>query len=190
MSSEPERSPPAGRGPEAGLAKGATIGRYVVLGLLGRGGMGEVYAAYDPELDRKIAVKLLRARGGEQTADGSARLALDAQRAPLLARRAHQLERHLPPRHQVQRRPDLAHAAAPEQPLQAKAPRHHHARFEVRRVRDRRRERARQLRDEAPAVGARGQVLLRFRRRARRQPPVQELEDGGFGKAAHDSFIL
>jgi hypothetical protein len=41
------------------LAKGATIGRYVVLGLLGRGGMGEVYAAYDPELDRKVAIKLL-----------------------------------------------------------------------------------------------------------------------------------
>ena len=48
------------------MAKGATIGRYVVLGLLGRGGMGEVYAAYDPELDRKIALKLLRARGGER----------------------------------------------------------------------------------------------------------------------------
>jgi hypothetical protein len=34
----------------------------VVLGLVGRGGRGEVYATYDPELDRKIAFKLLRAR--------------------------------------------------------------------------------------------------------------------------------
>ena len=67
-------------GEEAGLAKGATIGRYVVLGLLGRGGMGEVYAAYDPELDRKIAVKLLRARGGgEAAADGKTRLLREAQ---------------------------------------------------------------------------------------------------------------
>jgi serine/threonine protein kinase len=44
------------------LARGASIGRYVVLGLVGRGGMGEVYAAYDPELDRKVAVKLLRVK--------------------------------------------------------------------------------------------------------------------------------
>jgi serine/threonine protein kinase/tetratricopeptide (TPR) repeat protein len=75
------RPPLAAPGPEAGLAKGATIGRYVVLGLLGRGGMGEVYAAYDPELDRKVTVKLLRARGGTSRAraDGSARLLREAQ---------------------------------------------------------------------------------------------------------------
>jgi eukaryotic-like serine/threonine-protein kinase len=42
------------------LGRGAAIGRYVVLGLVGRGGMGDVYAAYDPELDRKVAVKLVR----------------------------------------------------------------------------------------------------------------------------------
>jgi eukaryotic-like serine/threonine-protein kinase len=46
------------------LARGASIGRYVVLGLVGRGGMGEVYAAFDPELDRKVAVKLLRVKAG------------------------------------------------------------------------------------------------------------------------------
>jgi serine/threonine protein kinase len=49
---------------QATLARGTTIGRYVVLGLVGRGGMGEVYAAYDPELDRKVAVKLLRVKPG------------------------------------------------------------------------------------------------------------------------------
>ena len=35
------------------------IGRYQVLRLLGRGGMGEVYLARDPVLDREIAVKLI-----------------------------------------------------------------------------------------------------------------------------------
>jgi len=42
------------------LAAGDLIGRYVVLDRIGAGGMGVVYAAYDPELDRKIALKLLR----------------------------------------------------------------------------------------------------------------------------------
>ena len=72
----PTTAPPAN---DSGLAKGATIGRYVVLGLLGRGGMGEVFAAYDPELDRKIAVKLLRARSGAATVEERTRLLREAQ---------------------------------------------------------------------------------------------------------------
>ena len=59
----PTPPPPKDPGPGT-LARGASIGRYVVLGLVGRGGMGEVYAAYDPELDRKVAVKLLRVKPG------------------------------------------------------------------------------------------------------------------------------
>jgi len=59
----PPNSPSSEQG-QATLARGAAIGRYVVLGLVGRGGMGEVYAAYDPELDRKVAVKLLRVKPG------------------------------------------------------------------------------------------------------------------------------
>src|SRR6187455_105908 len=51
-------------GDEVALAKGTCIGRYVVLERLGAGAMGVVYAAYDPELDRKIAIKLLRAQDG------------------------------------------------------------------------------------------------------------------------------
>jgi serine/threonine protein kinase/tetratricopeptide (TPR) repeat protein len=70
------------------LDKGATVGRYVVLSTLGRGGMGVVYAAYDPELDRKIALKLLRPGAGRQgkTVEPHARLLREAQ---ALARLSH-----------------------------------------------------------------------------------------------------
>jgi tRNA A-37 threonylcarbamoyl transferase component Bud32/tetratricopeptide (TPR) repeat protein len=48
-----------------GHHQSSTIGRYQVKKLIGRGGMGEVYAAYDPELDRHVAIK----RVGRRTSD-------------------------------------------------------------------------------------------------------------------------
>ncbi|MCB9703620.1 MAG: serine/threonine protein kinase [Myxococcales bacterium] len=67
----------------AGLVP-ARLGRYVVIEPLGAGGMGVVYAAYDPELDRKLAIKLLRAGAGGK--EEQARLLREAQ---ALARLAH-----------------------------------------------------------------------------------------------------
>ena len=71
-------------GEEGGaVAEGTQIGRYRVLGVVGHGGMGVVMAALDPELARKIAIKLLHAG---TPADAQTRLQREAQ---ALARLAH-----------------------------------------------------------------------------------------------------
>ena len=43
-----------------------TLGRYVLLGTLGKGGMGTVLRAFDRELDRQVALKVLHEDPGEQ----------------------------------------------------------------------------------------------------------------------------
>jgi serine/threonine-protein kinase len=43
------------------FAAGDTLGRYTIERILGRGAMGEVYLARDPRIDRRLAIKTLRA---------------------------------------------------------------------------------------------------------------------------------
>jgi len=60
------------------IARGMSLGHYVLLEKLGAGGMGEVFAAFDPRLGRRVALKLLRA-GSLSAEEGKARLLREAQ---------------------------------------------------------------------------------------------------------------
>ena len=60
------------------LAPGTHVGRYVILNPLGAGGMGEVYRARDPRLNRDVAIKVLPSA-----------LATDAERLRRFEQEAH-----------------------------------------------------------------------------------------------------
>jgi len=60
------------------LAAGSRIDRYQVIRRIGAGGMGVVYAAHDPELERDVAVKVVRPRGNA-AGESQVRLLREAQ---------------------------------------------------------------------------------------------------------------
>jgi len=72
----PEGSVSRPRRAKANLERGAVVGRYVVLDEIGAGAMGAVYRAYDPELDRSVALKVVDSAA---TPDAAARLAREAK---------------------------------------------------------------------------------------------------------------
>ena len=62
------------------------LGRFVVLERLGEGGMGVVFSGYDPTLDRKVAIKVLRSQPGDE---GDRQRLRTLREAQALARLAH-----------------------------------------------------------------------------------------------------
>ena len=63
--------PSAVTAPESGAPRGgsapSTVGKYRLDRMIGSGGMGMVWAAFDPDLERAVAVKLLHAESSEPT---------------------------------------------------------------------------------------------------------------------------
>jgi serine/threonine protein kinase len=70
------------------VPRGTPIGRYIILMPIGTGGVGAVYAAYDPQLDRKVAVKLMRPETSDrlEASESRGRMQREAQ---AMARLAH-----------------------------------------------------------------------------------------------------
>ncbi|HEY8208925.1 MAG TPA: serine/threonine-protein kinase [Myxococcaceae bacterium] len=68
---------------------GDRLDRFLIVGELGRGGMGVVYAAFDPQLDRKVALKLLRGDASQSHLTSSEQRGRLLKEAQALARLSH-----------------------------------------------------------------------------------------------------
>jgi eukaryotic-like serine/threonine-protein kinase len=58
----PEPAPsnhPRPEPPTSSLPNGTSVGRFVITGFVGQGGMGRVYSAHDPDLNREAALKVI-----------------------------------------------------------------------------------------------------------------------------------
>ena len=69
------------------LAPGSQFERYTVEALLGEGGMGQVYRAFDPKLQRRVALKVLHAGPGDDSStwgEAVARMLREARAAAAL----------------------------------------------------------------------------------------------------------
>jgi serine/threonine protein kinase len=83
MESQDDQVPTAPLGQEAHIAleRGEKVGQFEILSRIGSGGMGVVFAAYDPRLGRKVALKLLRSPrdSGLSVSDAQRRFLREAQ---------------------------------------------------------------------------------------------------------------
>ena len=70
------------------LDRGVCVGRFVILDRIGEGGMGVVYKAYDPELERAVALKFLHMTTGDDQPSSGRRERL-LREAKALARLSH-----------------------------------------------------------------------------------------------------
>ncbi len=80
---EAQRVRAAARAALFGDGEPVRVGRFTLLERLGAGAMGVVYAAWDPQLDRKVALKLVQPQAA--SVDGRARLLAEARAAARLA---------------------------------------------------------------------------------------------------------
>lgn len=72
-----DTEPGAANGPN--WRPGDRVARFTILGELGRGGMGIVLAAYDPDLDRRVAIKMLRTVPDDSSEEAESRLMREAR---------------------------------------------------------------------------------------------------------------
>lgn len=72
---------PAPEPPARLLPNGASLSRFVITGFVGQGGMGRVYSAHDPDLDREVALKVITPKAGAYSSESFIR---EAQAASAL----------------------------------------------------------------------------------------------------------
>jgi serine/threonine protein kinase len=82
-----EETAPASRDSKSDLQVGGTIGRYRIVSRIGAGAMGVVWSALDPQLDRKVAIKVVHPNLA-RSAEASNRLLREARAMAKLSHRA------------------------------------------------------------------------------------------------------
>lgn len=84
---QPQGEPTGDPEGTSSVRRGAILGRYTVLEAIGSGGMGNVFAAWDPELHRRVAIKVLHGdlMQSEARQRAQERLRQEAQAAARLA---------------------------------------------------------------------------------------------------------